>query len=1465
MKHTRSTSYARGTALIWSLLLCGAMATIIVAFLSSTSNARRYASDDQHSVTADELMDSAQQEILAKLSEGFAIEQGEGISRLGSVAASPGLLEVRRYDAPLNRGTQTGFAAFSGTKESPAFFSQPFSDTYSGAPANPRWIPLFSWTQFAPRLRNLTVSGGSASRANADYNPALSFNLNTPNNPFMPGVCLLSGLGEDTELIVREKRNGSYAGSGTANAYTLAGSQTAAERPVWVQWVPVLKDPTRAPSQENPMLGRYAYWVDVENTKLRADAPLAAWRDMPQHARLLGEPDAVAAGDGSWMAQTGANSALDLRHQLEASLPPRKNDASTSASGLPLRRDGSEGLPFAAPVARDARDAWLGWDNGAPPAASGTHVVDWDYFESPWPSGSSLLTVASQLASLQGGWKSTPTRKPLHPWFIGVSTEVNPNPRETLLRQVAIGSLTFEGHEEDRDPLGRAKLDLVQFQLDATGNRASPVSLDAIRSSTAFTRLTDSAYQRAYFPGAWASGGVSKSFADTWKRFTSDGTSSGEPAVLQMLVNIAEYAQPASVPPLIDTANGIVGARSMPYVAEVATRARSALWLLPEADRNDPAVLLKRDKSGAFTYTYKGRRLQHYATHVIVELCVGFLNPNPFETDEFSGEIEFDVGWGTLPSTATKEPAPYKATLQGRYTATPEPGKDPKIAQVHGSTAFIKLATVPSSSLNDATPVRIKGWKITRNGALWHQVPVKSPGGKSTREWWRMAELGAGAGSADDARSFRAFQDNGQRAVGWFAKPSVDALIQDTLFVKDWTNANDTSAALATRVTKWATNAKRAALLERIVSHDPVLGHRTGDPGVAGLFGKGHFYGALGHTWRRQAVIAGTPVPVASKDTPEVKIIEGRAWTIAAGETKAASVFVQRPVGDRLQGSSVTWPVQHWTSTSTKVISGEYLTQVYASAADAESDKVPKAPASLTALYFSPAIEGAVPQGRIVFDDSLKNLFNTVPGDATQNLDWMDVETKATLPALGDWVKASDGKKGPRGLFCSAPAGRPCLSVGELGFVHSGFPQLPIVVAPDEGRSEYQLNCPRNGPPMRMLLDVFKPRSVLSASGQPLSESQWLATPATTPRHAWNVNTSIAHDDYMALREGGEALVQPKSALTPSAMPAHAVWLPNAVSFARRIEGSEAFRAKEAKQVVDKNPGYMQDRHLRPGPGFSRPWMMWLGVVGGDCTPARSGESSMWGVGNMLTQYFGPGLMTWEPGLGAASGDGPWVDFDSEPPGYGRLLAFGVDGRVDEITDGKPAQRGWLKGRFAADHNSDALKPNLGHYVPAHYQTRQALFPMRHFVSDLAVDYQQESNESNWASVKTALNPGLSADELPDGTDSSDDAKEAAERMDGAGFPGGWHRSGVFYNAPMALLTNQAGISANAFTAYIVVQAVRDKGKTREGITKSGPGFVDPDDTVLAERWARVLIRKEVTSPGAEPKFRIVAINVANR
>ncbi|HSJ02347.1 MAG TPA: hypothetical protein VK956_07830, partial [Verrucomicrobium sp.] len=440
----------RGAALLWSLLLCGCLAMLCVTFLSVSRNASKSATRSQHDLVAEELMDSAQQEVLAKLGEAYQIEAGVGNNRKGHVAASPGLLEVRRYDQKLNRGSQTGAAAFTGTRETPAFFSQPFSTTFDGMSANPRWIPLFSWKEFAPRLKHLRIAGGSADTENPAYNPAVSFNINTPNNPFTPGVTLLSGIPQGAEVLVRERRDGAYAGTGSDADFRLSTGQSSGERPVWVQWIPVLKDPSLPPSSTNPMVGRYAYWVDVENTKLRADQSLRNWRDQPQYVRLAGEPDAGEGGE-SWFSQGETNSARLIRADMERALPAAAGDDESTTVGQPSRGNSQVG-GFAAGAAAEAREAWLGWHDGNPPPMADARTVDWDFLEAPWPKAQQGLTVAGLMKEYRNAWANDKTSKPMFPWTLGSRATyakggAGERAKLEMLHQTATSSLTLFGHE----------------------------------------------------------------------------------------------------------------------------------------------------------------------------------------------------------------------------------------------------------------------------------------------------------------------------------------------------------------------------------------------------------------------------------------------------------------------------------------------------------------------------------------------------------------------------------------------------------------------------------------------------------------------------------------------------------------------------------------------------------------------------------------------------------------------------------------------------------------------------------------------------------------------------------------------------------------------------------------------------------------------------------------------------------
>ncbi|HRK14536.1 MAG TPA: hypothetical protein PK490_09605 [Prosthecobacter sp.] len=1487
IRSSRFSPRPSGAALVWVLLLTGFMAVVAIAFLGSSSIQNTNARLDQAETLTDELMLSARQEVLAKLREAFVVEKTGAFT--GHVAATPGLLEVRRYDVPWNRGGHTGAAAFTGTKENPAPFSQPFSATYQGEPANPRHIPLFSWKAFAPRLKHLTVQGGTPSRLNPDYNPALSFNLNTPRNPFAPGACLLSGVPEDAEALVRERTGTRWSD----DSFRIGTGQTSAERPVWVQWIPVHKNPAEPPGPDNPIIGRYAYWVDVENTKLHVDQPLRDLRELPHYARLIGEPDRVEGG-GSWHEQGDGSSKRQLRLALESSLPALEKNSSG-----PRNRGGQDGIGFAPGAAAEARHAWLGWVDGQLPLAANAAVVDWSFFQAPWPRGFEDLAIGPDLRESFRQWRNSPREKPVHPWFLRRAlpqdATAEDRARAELLTQAAASGLTLFGHEEDLDPLGRPKLSLTEFQLAATSGRSAPVSVAIIQSSLLWSRLTDSAYCAAYFPGLIPTRGAPRSLADSFNRFAgtgnAGGTQNGRAALLQMLVNVAESAQPDIVPPVIDRSRGIVGARSMPYVAEVTTRARSALWLLPEDVRNDTARLLETDSSGryAFKHPYQGvdRHLRFYATSVVLDLCIGFINPNPFETGDFQGEIEVEVDWGSLSSGAFVQRGWLKAPISGRYTPTPEPGKDPKKMHALGQCARIELGVVPASFLNDdnrASVLRIKGWRILRGGQVWHEVPVPAPGQSTARPWWEMTRSGNNLGSPEDEYSLEAYRAGGYRAAGWFTKATVESLIPDTLFVSpSWTSDTaPVSEEVRSSVEFWERHTRKAAVLERLASLDPVLGHRTGSNSPAGLFGRGHFYGALGHTWRHRPFGENTPavppeMPEGQEPVLETKSVTARPWQADFAGTGSQSVRVRQPVGGKLVTRSQNVPVPQWSTSATgPLLGGEYLTQKYLepdpNGGDGTEEPPPEdepderhdpdLPGSLTGIYLCPAVDTHAPQGMTAFVDYTKVKFTVTSGTLAATFKDMDVETSGAgqIPLVDEqFTKRTDGKKGPRSLLCSAPAKRPCASVGELGFIHSGFPQTPILTGPDEGRTEFQLNSPRNGPPMRMMLDILAPPRYTDARGAPVSEGEWLAGSAsatTGPRHAWGVNTLIAHDDYMALRQGGDTLRELKKEQNPAAQALHAVWSPNAQGFARRETGADGYLGKDAEDLVKKDPGHIQDRHLRPCVTLARPWSMWLGVLAGDFSPARSGDSLSWGTGNPAGLFYGPALMTWRPGNGSGANEEAWVDFLSHLPGHGRLLALGEDGRKDD----KDENAGWLKGRHAADQNLAALDPGLPFYVPAHFATRMSLVPMRHFVSDLAVDFHQNNHESSWLRFKTALNPAIGG-ATPPGPDGD---QSAAKKLSGAGFPGGWHQSGVYYHAPMALLTNQAGVSANAFTACFVVQAVRDNGKSREGIANSGPGHCDPDDEILAERWSRVILQKQSATSGA-PAFHILFQDTAGR
>lgn len=1417
-----------GSALLITLLFIGFLAVVIAAFFIAAGGSRKRANSDRDHARARLYVDLATQEAIAKLVTGFKEVTGVSAEPRGSLTASPGLMEIRYFDTPPNRGTERGSAAFVNNPAKPTFFRNPFFESYGGKQANPRWIPLFSWKWFAPSVPNLRVVKGKASDANPDFNPAAVFDMNTTKNPIHPGHHYLTGVPASPVAPRFDPEGGP----------NLKAGEAASDRPVYVQWIPVLRDPAEKPSEQNPMVGRYAYWVDVENTKVNLLTSTRPLRQSEFFARLVGEPDAEN-GKGAFV-QSETNPYREGQRALEGTLPRKGYATADGVSG--------QGSNFAA---REMRDLLFGWRDGIRPFAADNSVVDWDYFNGLRPMANKRgenVAFDDLIGEFARKAQGTPDLafnswdevfSLLDPALQGSDAAQARVVRDSLRRTLG-ASTTIYGYDEERDPLGKPKIDFTKFQLEA---RRSPSSL---KSTELWSRLADPKYHRAYHPNAYPSGGVARSFINAFNRFSGTGNANdpanGEIAVQQMLLNVAEATLPNTVPPYIDPNSGLVAMRSTPYVAEVATRARSALWLLPEG-----ATL---DGSG----NINGKPLSYYLTHVIVDVAIGCVNPDPFSDRRFDGTLKLDFSWDKPPAGSQVVNGPLTAPLRGRFTALPLPGDKAGRIRVDGDTVYFRLGIVPGSALTDknfATTLRIRGWEIRdANGALWHQVPIRHPRAASTPQWWQMAEQGTNAGQSSgvDPYSLAAFQEdsaaNGYRAVGWFAVQSNDKALLDRVFL----SAQD--AAKPEKIVEFMANARKASFVERVFSRDPALGHRTGNRGLTGVWGrdaasqKGHFYGMLGHTWRRieRKPGGGASTSTDDEDVQEddndgddakQTIILSRADYAMAG-TRPLRARAKVPTGAVYKDGAVSASIPVDRASNAETVTA----QIWWQRAD-----------SLTAFFSDPRFEQCplweIDGGRCG-DDSKEPLKDT------------DVETAATLTT---WVgvKTKDLRLGVRGFFAGAPRGDLMTSIGELGFVHSGLPNFPIVLTDATGWNEYLLNSPRNGPPMRMLLDLFTPGAFTDASsGRSVSEGAWRSgnyashTPVKPRRGTWNMNTSIAHDSYMAIREGDTDTVEIKKDFDPSAMAVRVAWIPSAAGYRRSAGGAEFYRGKKLEDLGKKDViGLPLDRYSGPSVVMNRGSNAWVSLLGGDFTPGRVSGGARWGFNNAGAMSFGPAQFTWNPGLGAMAfgSEIPFADFAGSFETNAKLVTFGSDGRKEGGDDKGTGdvKEGRLRGRFAADQCLLAAQVNAQVSIPLTMAPRFSLVPMRHFVSDLATEF---NFGAAFTDFKTPLNPRQSAF-MP-----TADLKQS----DGNAFPGGHHASGVFANAPVALLANQVSTSANVFTIHIVAQSVKDAGVERKGIKNSGPGHSDPDDLVLAERWARIIVAKlpPKSEDDHEPRFQVL-------
>ncbi|MCH8475337.1 MAG: hypothetical protein LAT55_08935 [Opitutales bacterium] len=751
----------KGVALITVLSLIALITVTIVAFFAIVSEDRQRAREYLDYSKSTMLVESAFQEALGKIIEGSEIPwatspDGEVVG--ASMTASPGLMEIRYYREDPNRGSG---GAHSGTQlftNPDSFVRNPFAKEYNGQLANPRWIPLFSWQRFGPGLPFLD---SNLSQENPDYNPAAIFNLNTAFNPFFPGELYLSGTPEEsfaTKILQPGfTENPLWPNPDTAREERFfQRGESSYDRPFYVQWVPVLADPTREPSVDNQLVGRYAYWVDVENTKVHLNVNTRSLQDdreggevgknISTFAAILGHPMGDAynglpmgdsatfrAGVPEWEGSEG------LSYFSQQPFPQSNVNAIINSSFNNARRQLTDGLPMTQTAEFEgwntsflgnqgsfyvldsdagfrldplggtneahvrSFDYLLGWSarlNGDDswggfhdeednlPFVADNSIVDWNVFTGKRPLHDGFaLEMAMETFTLdysrsaldldpspanrsypRGGRFNSITE--MYSLIDPLGSRRNddgspqfpfpPDPSKTMsdaymqaFRRTHGMSATIYGYEEERDPLGLPKIDIVRLQREGTGGQMANQLRD---------RLNDPAYHFAYFPGRGTpymsndSGG--RSFAQSLNSFAGDGRrdndNNGLAVVEQMIANIVSYAEPHDTPPSFDESLGVVPVKSVPHVAEVGTRARNSLWGL--AEENEPLVYVSPYDTDASTSPDSDSTINEDAFYRPWGLFQADRSPNPEpiedpdpESDDivaYRYHLEFIRDWG---------------------------------------------------------------------------------------------------------------------------------------------------------------------------------------------------------------------------------------------------------------------------------------------------------------------------------------------------------------------------------------------------------------------------------------------------------------------------------------------------------------------------------------------------------------------------------------------------------------------------------------------------------------------------------------------------------------------------------------------------------------------------------------------------------------------------------------------------
>jgi len=1517
----------RGVALITVVTLVALLTITIISFFLLVQDDRKRARSFLDTIRARLMIEGAVQEAMAKIMDGSEVPYtGSGSSRraLAHMSASPGLMEVRQYEQWPNRGYQAGADAFTDTN---AFFRNPFKDRYERtaagdwAPANPRLIPLFSWRSYAPGIRYLKIANNNAvtGETNPAYNPAAQFNLNSIQNPFYPGQLYLSGIPTDSTALKFAIDGGTEPRVGVESTFRFKTGESTFDRPIWVQWIPVYENPNAAPGPTNRIIGRYAYWIDVENTKVNLNTSRRLFEESTP-ALITGKSDGEL-GSGSYFIQ-GNNLSTTNRQAVERKIW-------TSTSGTSSTKDGVAG-DGNNDAAAYYFDLWMGWNDEKSdlenrlPYSADASLVDWRVFTGmrPYgPSGLGATLSVEDLTRAYGANLTTGGGGRFNTWLESYSlldpqVEISDLTKGELtlatFRRTHAMSTTIYGFEDELDPLGRPKVDIVEFQKKTLG--AGNTEYQAL-----FTRLRDTNYHRAYYPNAFPNNGSARSFAQAFNGFAGDldagNDNNGRAVINQMLVNIIAYGRRHDEPPATTmgslaslTNQGVWPAKSMPYVAEVATRARSAAFLLQASDRALTNFYTQNGTnydriSKSLTGTDGTNRPNFwYLTNVLIDMAVGLVNPNPFATNPFVGTLTLDADGASFWNGITLDPLYPGATtpstnepINGVYAARPSPGAggDPKMGyagwRATGTNAYFVLGAVPATSLtnsstNVTTALRVKGWRIMdAGGIVFHRVPMPHLGQSiaTVRPWWQMAVTNANSGprtiitslvhftstNASDTSAFYSMN----RSVGWFSDrtirgfragfPTITSADSDFPLVVNTTAFTDTNTGVGGYILpQLFAKSSIAALVERVQCIDPTLGHRTGNPANtvsssdlrgAGTPLQGHFYGLAGHAWRLYPW-------TNSASTPFGPI----AQTNIVTRYQTNTTTIQVPSGNTFIPKQVSYVVPVGTITNVSFISGvtvsgppPALTEQFANPFTTRTNQSPMRAPYL--VEYGDANDDQA--GPIRFN------FGGTRGDWAVNVETNGITYNT---GLNDLSKGVGGPSSPAGMFCSAPRGEPMTTVGELGFVHSGFIQRPINLTGNQwlkkqnfgGSSPLGLGAPQNGPPMSMLLDLFVPHAFRnSTSGDPVADDQptWVAsglqnTPSEPRRGTLNVNIGIASDSYLSIREG-----RPGNDIwyDPNSMPAHPAWVPSAIFYRR--SGTDDVESSPASDTAKEPNGGKLDPFLQPTPRYRRGWESVLSMIGGDYTPFRGIGGGAWGgklnswdvettVGYLAT---GLPLGTWSPGRGVTSDsvNNPFANFDPEYGGSAKLLTLGVERR------GSASSSGFFSGLFAADQVSTWVKgssqldfrdlvweskSNLERKGNLWQATRFMLAPIRHFISEVPYDITGQSDIYAYGNLAV---PPLSVDSIAS-------ALSPAMGMNNHnGYSGGM---GLYRNAFMAQAANMISTSANAFTVHVVSQAIKDTGKVRKNsagqkdVGESGPGYMDMDDQVVAEQWGQIVVAR---------------------